>query len=262
MRLNQEPDPLKAISPQKPNLSTDDGLVDLLYTCGLMKKRTVPKKAVKSAGRKSSGIPSHVHPYGANVHRDLDWHEKKFQKLTGRLPADGQKTVQRALDYSRDRHGSQQRYGGSPYIIHPLRISNILMSEWGVLNAAVIAAALLHDVVEDTQTTIKEIKDTFGDEIGKLVDGMTMWKGSETYELYCKRVARGPQNLRIIKCADVLDNLRSWHEVGETPDAMTRWWREVNGCVLPIADATEPQAAASIRALLEDRWYLKMAQMQ
>lgn len=196
------------------------------------------------------------------MHRDLDWHTKKFQKLTRRLPEDGQRTVERALQVSKERHEGQTRLGGSPYIIHPLRIANILMGEWNVTDPSVVGAALLHDVVEDTQTTIKEVKDLFGDQIGKLVDGMTMWKGSETYEIYCRRVSRGPETLRLIKCADALDNLRSWHETDASPEGLTLWWRQVNDHVLPIADNTFPQAATTIRSLLQDRWFLRMANME
>lgn len=229
-----------------------------------MKKLNASKKLSKTkkpAAGKRLAVPAHAHPYGLNLHRDLDWHTEKFQKSLKRLPADGQTSVTQAYNLARERHTDQVRQGGSPYIIHPIRIANILMSEWNVRNGDIVAAAILHDVVEDTATTIKEVKDLFGENIGKLVDGMTMWKGSETYELYCKRLARGSEQLRLIKCADVLDNLRSWHEI-EALDGLPRWWRQVNDQILPIADITYQPAAVTIRALLNDRWFLKMAKME
>lgn len=202
-----------------------------------------------------------AHPYGPERHPDLDWQSSKLHKSLQRLPEAERDTVKKALELARKRHEGQTRQGGSPYIIHPIRMANILMTEWGLRDADALAATMLHDVVEDTPTTIKEVKDVFGEAIGRLVDGMTMWKGSETYELYCKRLARGSETLRIIKCADVLDNLRSWHEV-ETFEAFPRWWRQVNDWILPIADNTYEPAAASLRLLLNDGWFLKMAEME
>lgn len=222
-------------------------------------KRKQPRK---NSAAKRLAMPAHIHPYGVTAHGDLDWHLAKHQKLMKKFPAERQEKVGRAYELAKERHADQVRHGGMPYIIHPVRIANILMSEWGVEDANVVAAALLHDVVEDTRTTVKEIKDEMGDEIGRLVDGLTMWKGSETYELYCKRVARGSDALRLIKCADVLDNLRSWHEIENSEVGLPRWWRRVNDYILPMADTTYPPAGMTIRSLLNDKWYLKMAEME
>jgi (p)ppGpp synthase/HD superfamily hydrolase len=222
-------------------------------------KKVAPKaKKVSSAGKK--GRPSgSIHPYGAEAHTDLELHLKKFNKLALKFDDAAREMFESALKFAQERHEGQLRNGSTPFVIHPVRVANILMSEWSCDDAAIVSAALLHDVVESTQTTIKEVKDRFGDPIGKLVDGMTMWKGSETYEIYCKRVARGPEPLRLIKCADVIDNLRSWPEFAETTDGLSKWWRSVNDYVLPIAQATYPQAANSMNLILQDPWYLERA---
>jgi (p)ppGpp synthase/HD superfamily hydrolase len=231
-----------------------------------MKKKQIARKAVRAKRilkmpiKKAKAHPSHLLPYTAVQHADLAWNMERLKKLIAPMAEKDRSVVLDALAFSAKRHEGQMRKGGSPYIIHPVRIANILLGEWGMKNPEVITAALLHDVIEDTPTTIKEVKDTFGDHVGKLVDGMTMWKGSETYEIYCKRVSRGSEELRFIKCADSLDNLRSWHEHAQH-ESLNRWWRQTNDFVLPIAERTDDRVAHALRSLLNDAWYIKSAQM-
>jgi (p)ppGpp synthase/HD superfamily hydrolase len=229
-------------------------------TKAVKKPKKASIKAKKAVSSNRRGKPSDsIHPYGVETHTNLEWHLKRFNKLVLKFDDAAREMIEGAYRFAQQKHEGQLRNGSSPFVIHPVRIANILMSEWSCDDASIISAALLHDVVESTQTTIKEVKDKFGDPIGKLVDGMTMWKGSETYEIYCKRVARGPEPLRLIKCADVIDNLRSWPEFAETTDGLSRWWRSVNDYVLPIAEATYPQAANSMNVILQDPWYLERA---
>jgi GTP diphosphokinase / guanosine-3',5'-bis(diphosphate) 3'-diphosphatase len=80
--------------------------------------------------------------------------------------------VRKAFDYSVDAHKNQRRNTGEPYIHHPIAVAKIVANEIG-LGANAIAAALLHDVVEDTGVTLKDIKTNFGDKIAVIVDGLT-----------------------------------------------------------------------------------------
>jgi guanosine-3',5'-bis(diphosphate) 3'-pyrophosphohydrolase len=227
-------------------------------------KKTAHKKVTKTAktAKKASGFSKHVHPYGTTRHGAMDWQLARLEARLATMEAQAAATTRSALAFAQERHNTQTRDGGQPYVIHPIRIANILLYEWATENPELIAAAMLHDVVEDTQTTIKEIKDRFGNDIGKLVDGMTMWKGSETYETYIKRVSRGPEPLRVLKCADTLDNLRSWYDAAgmEFP----RWWRQANDLVLPMARSVDDEGvvATSIDRVLRDPWYLKRAGME
>ena len=84
--------------------------------------------------------------------------------------------LNRAYVYAMKAHGSQTRASGDPYFSHPLEVAAILTDL--KLDDATIAAALLHDVVEDTEATHQEIEDLFGKEIGALVDGLTKIRGS------------------------------------------------------------------------------------
>ncbi len=237
--------------PKKTKLAKNDKVSSAKTT----KKGSAPAKA-------AAGPNESLFPYGSLKHGDLAWHIATFEKLVKKFEEAEQILLRNAFVFAKERHEKQLRKDGSPYIIHPLRIANMIGLEWGIRQAPLIAAALLHDVIEDTQTTIREVKDGFGDEIGKLVDGLTMWPGSETPEVYLKRVSRGPRELRIIKCADVLDNLRSWHECGDgNADRFTRWWRQAHDFALPMAEETLDAAAKRIREIVEDAWYLKKASM-
>ena len=80
-------------------------------------------------------------------------------------------TIERAYLMSEKAHSVQKRKSGEPYIIHPCNVAEILF-ELG-LDTATVAAAYLHDVVEDTDIKIEEVKDEFGEEIAMLVNGVT-----------------------------------------------------------------------------------------
>ena len=83
--------------------------------------------------------------------------------------------VQKAFDFANEAHKNVRRRSGGPYIIHPIEVAKIVVSDIG-LGYKSIAAALLHDVVEDTDYTVDDIRSQFGDKIASLVDGLTKIK--------------------------------------------------------------------------------------
>ena len=92
-----------------------------------------------------------------------------YQKLTDK----DKDFIRKALDIAIDAHKNQRRKTGEPYIYHPLAVAKIVADKIG-LGATSIASALLHDVVEDSQSyTIEDIKELFGSEIANIVDGLT-----------------------------------------------------------------------------------------
>ena len=122
----------------------------------------------------------------------------------------------KAYAYAEKAHENQKRASGEPYFIHPCAVANILM-ELG-LDSAVIAAALLHDVIEDTEATEEDIKREFGDEVLQLVSGVTklekiVYKSKEDAEAenFRKIFVAMAKDVRviIIKLADRLHNMRS-----------------------------------------------------
>lgn len=88
------------------------------------------------------------------------------------LSPEDKKLIRKAFDVSVEAHKEQRRKSGEAYIFHPIAVAKIVASEIG-LGATSIAAALLHDVVEDTPTTIKDIERIFNPKVAQLVDGLT-----------------------------------------------------------------------------------------
>lgn len=123
--------------------------------------------------------------------------------------------IERAYEAAERAHASQSRKSGEPYITHPLAVAQIL-AELGI-GAKTIAAALLHDTVEDTEYSIDRLRADFGDEIGMLVDGVTKldklkYGDSAQAETVRKMVVAMSKDIRvlIVKLADRLHNARTW----------------------------------------------------
>lgn len=106
---------------------------------------------------------------------------------------------QQALKFIATKHAGQKRRNGNPYIIHPIRVSQEVKSDQEKV------VALLHDVVEDTETSLKEIEDTFGQTAAEAVEALTCRAG-EDYTEYIKRVKANPI-ATTVKIADISDNL-------------------------------------------------------
>lgn len=126
------------------------------------------------------------------------------------------KLIIKAYNYAFNHHGDQLRKSGEPYIIHPLNVAYIL-ADIG-LDDNTICAALLHDVVEDTEVTEAEIKNEFGEEINYLVAGVTKLSNisfasveEQQVEDYRKMFLAMGKDIRviIIKLADRLHNMRT-----------------------------------------------------
>ena len=98
---------------------------------------------------------------------------KKMLKNTYQtLTKEDKKLIRKAFDLAVDAHKDQRRKTGEPYIFHPIEVANIVANEIG-LGATSIAAALMHDVVEDTNYTLDDIQEIFGEKIVRIIDGLT-----------------------------------------------------------------------------------------
>jgi GTP diphosphokinase / guanosine-3',5'-bis(diphosphate) 3'-diphosphatase len=124
--------------------------------------------------------------------------------------------IRKAFQFANEAHNSMWRKSGEPYIIHPIAVSKIVVSEIG-LGAKSIVAALLHDVVEDTEFTLEEIEINFGEGIAQIIDGLTKISGvfdkksSIQVENFRKLLLTLSEDVRVIliKLADRLDNMRT-----------------------------------------------------
>jgi GTP diphosphokinase / guanosine-3',5'-bis(diphosphate) 3'-diphosphatase len=162
--------------------------------------------------------------------------------------------LNRAYVYAMKAHGEQTRDSGDPYISHPLQVAAILTDL--KLDDATIAAALLHDTIEDTDATRAEIDRVFGPEIGRLVEGLTKLK---RLDLVTKE-AKQAENLRklllaiaddvrvlLIKLADRLHNMRTLGH--RPPEARRRTAEETLDIYAPLAGRMGMQ---EMREELED----------
>ncbi len=182
--------------------------------------------------------------------------------------------LNRAYVYAMKAHGAQVRASGDPYFSHPLEVAAILTDL--NLDDATIVAAVLHDVIEDTESTREEIDRTFGHEIGELVDGLTKLK---RLDLVSKRAVQA-ENFRklllaiaadvrvlLVKLADRLHNMRTLQYMAQ--DKRARIAEETLDIYAPLAgrmgmqrlrDELEdlafrhlkPDAYATIEARLDD----------
>ncbi len=107
--------------------------------------------------------------YNTELNKELKLLLKKSYQELSKIE---KKSIKLAFETARNAHGNQVRKSGEPYIFHPLKVARIVSEEIG-LGAKSIIAALLHDVVEDTNITIDDVEILFGKEVSKIVDGLT-----------------------------------------------------------------------------------------
>ena len=127
----------------------------------------------------------------------------------------------RALAFAAHKHRDQRRKdaGASPYINHPIALADVLVNEAGVTDVAVLCAALLHDTVEDTDTTPEELAGAFGDRIARIVAEVTDDKALPKAERKRLQIEHAPglsPQAKLVKLADKICNLR---DVAERPPA-------------------------------------------
>ena len=125
--------------------------------------------------------------------------------------------ITKAFNFAREAHKGVRRLSGEPYIMHPIAVAQIACEEMG-LGSTSICAALLHDVVEDTDYTVEDIENIFGSKIAQIVDGLTKISGgifgdraSAQAENFKKLLLTMSDDIRVIliKICDRLHNMRT-----------------------------------------------------
>ena len=125
--------------------------------------------------------------------------------------------ITKAFNFAKQAHKGVRRLSGEPYIMHPIAVAQIACSEMG-LGSTSISAALLHDVVEDTDYTVEDIENIFGPKIAQIVDGLTKISGgifgdqaSAQAENFKKLLLTMSDDIRVIliKICDRLHNMRT-----------------------------------------------------
>ncbi|MGH3045376.1 MAG: HD domain-containing protein, partial [Gaiellaceae bacterium] len=153
-------------------------------------------------------------------------HHELFDQLVAEVaaynPDVDRDLLERAYHFASEAHADQQRRSGEDFILHPLGVALILAELRR--HDATIAAALLHDVVEDTETTIEQVREEFGDEVARLVEGVTKLTRirfqsreqaqAENYRKMIVAMAQDPDVI-LIKLADRLHNMRTIEYLGK-----------------------------------------------
>lgn len=157
------------------------------------------------------------------------------------LTAEDKKLIRKAFDVAVDAHQDQRRKSGEAYIFHPIAVAKIVASEIG-LGATSIAAALLHDVVEDTPITIQDIEKLFNPKVAQLVEGLTKislvqkdLNASIQAENFRKMILTLNDDVRVIliKLADRLHNMQTMESMQE--DKQTKIASETLYIYAPLA---------------------------
>jgi GTP diphosphokinase / guanosine-3',5'-bis(diphosphate) 3'-diphosphatase len=199
--------------------------------------------------------------------------EDLLEKVRAYSPDTDVELLRRAYVFSAFEHRGQVRHSGEPYLIHPLAVADFLADM--KLDAVAIAAGLLHDVVEDTLTTIERIRELFGPEVAHVVEGVTKisaipFSSSEERqaENFRKMLLAMVDDIRVIlvKLADRLHNMRTLNHLPE--DRRIKIAQETRDIYAPIANRLgmskvkneleelsfrylEPQAFESLRAKVD-----------
>src|SRR6266699_2330145 len=167
--------------------------------------------------------------------------EDLLEKVRAYSPDADVELLRRAYVFSALEHRGQVRHSGEPYLIHPLAVADFLADM--KLDAVAIAAGLLHDVVEDTLTTIDRIKELFGPEVAHVVEGVTKigaipFSSSEERqaESFRKMLLAMVDDIRVIlvKLADRLHNMRTLNHLSE--DRRVKIAQETRDIYAPIAN--------------------------
>ena len=164
--------------------------------------------------------------------------ETLFKTVRKHHPKADVNLIERAYRVAERAHVGQSRQSGEPYITHPLAVAQIL-ADLGI-GPITIAAALLHDTVEDTEYSLDQLKADFGDEIGMLVDGVTKldkvkYGESAQAETVRKMIVAMSKDIRVlvIKLADRLHNARTWGFV--SPESAQKKAQETLDIFTPLA---------------------------
>ncbi|MGB0630080.1 MAG: RelA/SpoT family protein [Alphaproteobacteria bacterium] len=164
------------------------------------------------------------------------------ERVRGYDPTVDEEALNRAYVFSMKAHGSQTRASGDPYFSHPVEVAGIL-TEYR-LDTASIVTGLLHDTVEDTVATIDEIENLFGDEVARLVDGVTKLSKLELQspdtkhaENFRKLLLAISEDIRVllVKLADRVHNMRTLHYISD-PEKRARIARETMDIYVPLAE--------------------------
>ena len=195
-------------------------------------------------------------------------HDALFAALPGEMTDQEKALIEDAFRLAKEAHAPQTRDSGLPYILHPLSVALVVVKEMRQKGAAIVAAALLHDVVEDTPHTIEEIGERFGDDVAFLVAAVTKPNKNQVDNFqHILGSVKGDVRVLLLKLSDRLHNMRTLS--GLRPQKQWKIASETQFFFAPLAGRLglyqvkselenlafqflDPQEYARVEALLEE----------
>lgn len=170
-----------------------------------------------------------------------NWHtwpqaEPELRELVPAATAD---EVARAVTFALAFHGDQRRPTGAPYLEHLLEALEVLVRGAGVTDPAVLVAAVLHDVVEDTTCGVQDVRAEFGDEVASLVEWVTIptaGPGGDkkaVKEAYLAGLATAPDKAVLVKLADRASNVQTLRNL--SPGKQREYYAQTVRYIMPLA---------------------------
>lgn len=179
-----------------------------------------------------------------------DMNRDRFFEILGDRTVNGRELVQRAYWLSKNVHRVQMRDSGERYFEHPRRVA-LILAEQGLVDPDIMVTALLHDVLEDTFTPSDVLLCLFGCEAYRRLEILSKqmpaedratgqvigWAKKDTEDYYLG-LRSACKTVRLVKCADRLDNLRTCHVWPQ--ERVCSYVKETERLVMPLAQATDP----------------------
>ncbi|GAB4425025.1 MAG: RelA/SpoT family protein [Bacteroidia bacterium] len=175
--------------------------------------------------------------------REVQRAYRGLMRMLTDLPRQDRALIRRAFDFTGKAHAGIRRKSGEPYILHPLAVARIIVSEIGLRDATSIISALMHDVIEDTEIERSDIERMFGPKAAEIVDGLTKMSGPTNFdkldstqaENFRKILLTISDDIRVvlIKLADRLHNMRTMENM--RAESMLRSTSETLYIYAPLA---------------------------
>ncbi|MEV8514007.1 HD domain-containing protein [Dactylosporangium sp. NPDC051484] len=153
------------------------------------------------------------------------------ERFADRLDTGTLAALDDAVAFAAERHGDQRRPAGEPYLEHLLEALEVLVDATGERDPDTLRAAVLHDVVEDTPTTVGEVRERFGDRVAELVGWVTK---SGDRDAYLARLRDAPDAAIAVKLADRISNVQRLR-THPRPAKRASYYHETVATIVPLA---------------------------
>lgn len=171
-----------------------------------------------------------------------NWHTwpRTEPELRSLLPAATCEAVAKAVEFAIRWHGDQRRPTGAPYLEHLLEALEVLVRGAGVTDPAVLCAAVLHDVVEDTACTVADVRREFGNRVADLVGWVTIPESRDpkaAKEAYLRGLRDAPEDAILIKLADRASNVQTLRNLGLAKQR--EYYAQTMTYIMPLAESRD-----------------------